>query len=53
MTTLEHVQEMLNVEVYICKRLENEVTVDFPAVRAELRKECLEEVIKKIKGIPA
>lgn len=49
MTTLERVEKMLAIEVRLVEHYEKEITVDFPAVRCELRQECIEDVIKEIK----
>ncbi len=46
MTKLERIKKMLDNENNIIKRTAKEVTVDFDAVRAELRAECLDEVIQ-------
>ena len=44
----EKIRKMLAEEQKIIKRTAKEVTVDFPAVRAEIRAELLEELLKKI-----
>jgi len=40
------IQKMLQDEEKIIARTDKEITVDFDAVRAELRAECLKEVLK-------
>ncbi len=52
MTTLERIKKMLADENSIIKRTAKEVTVDFGAVRAELRAECLGEVLQLFEPQP-
>jgi hypothetical protein len=42
------VNQMLEQEERTLERLSKEVTADFPSVRAELRSECLRDVLKKL-----
>jgi hypothetical protein len=41
------IEKLLEDERKVVERLKDEVTVDFPAVRAELRIELLEELLAK------
>ena len=43
---ISKVEKMLQDELKVIERLSREVTVDFPAVRAELRAELLTELLK-------
>ncbi len=48
MTTLERVKKMLAQETLVIERTDPEVTVDFEAVRAELRAECLTKILRHL-----
>ena len=46
MTAIKQIKKMLAIEQQLRAREDKEVTVDYVSVRAELRAECLEEVLK-------
>jgi hypothetical protein len=45
---VKHIQSMLELEERNIEHYSKEVTADFPGVRAELRAECLRDVLKAI-----
>jgi len=46
MTKLERIKKLLESEHDTIARTNPEITVDFDAVKAELRAKCLEDVLK-------
>jgi len=48
MTDRAKIQHMLDIEESSIAFYAKEVTVDFPAVRAEIRCECLKDVLKAL-----
>ncbi len=52
MTTVERVEKMLANEKKIIERTDSEIIVDFKAVKAELRAECLDEVLRLFEPVP-
>lgn len=52
MTTRAHVEKMLAVEVKILKRTDTEVTYDRPRETAQVRKDCLDQVLRLFEPSP-
>ncbi len=52
MTTREQVQKMLDVEVRIIDRQKKEVTYDRPQETAQVRKDCIDEILQLFEPLP-